>query len=61
MWNVLLGFLLARATGAGRLIRVLLMLTLLGSIAAGVIYALAVIHAVEERGRANGHNRSHRI
>ena len=51
MWNFLLGFLFARATGASRIIRPLLLLLLLGSIIAGLIYAFAVFHAVNERSR----------
>ena len=49
MWNILLGFLFARATGTGRLIRLLLILTLLGAIVAGVVYAFVVFRAVQER------------
>ncbi|MBB6144100.1 hypothetical protein HNQ77_002052 [Silvibacterium bohemicum] len=51
MWNFLLGFLFARATGASRIIRPLLLLFLLGSIIAGLIYAFAVFHEVNERSR----------
>jgi hypothetical protein len=46
MWNFLLGFLFARATGTGRIIRPLLLLVFLGAVIAGVIYAFAVFHAV---------------
>ncbi|TCK68469.1 hypothetical protein C7378_3548 [Acidipila rosea] len=49
MWNFLLGFLFARATGASRIIRALLLLLLLGSIIAGLIYAFAVFHTVNQR------------
>lgn len=49
MWNFLLGFLFARATGASRIIRALLLLLLLGSFIAGLIYAFAVFHAVNQR------------
>jgi hypothetical protein len=49
MWNFLLGFLFARATGAGSIIRPLLLLLLVGVIIAGLIYAFAIFHAVNER------------
>jgi len=49
MWNFLLGFLFARATGASRIIRPLLLLLLGGSMIAGLIYAFAVFHAVNQR------------
>jgi hypothetical protein len=49
MWNFLLGFLFARATGAGRIIRPLLLLALLGAAIAGLIYAFAVFHAIDQR------------
>src|SRR6185437_14367502 len=44
MWNFLLGFLFARATGAARIIRPLLLLLLVGVIIAGLIYAFAIFH-----------------
>ena len=53
MWNIILGFLFARATGAGRVIRVLLILTLLGAIVAGVIYAFVVFRTIQERSSAS--------
>jgi len=49
MWNFILGFLFARATGISRFVRPLLVLTLLGVLIAGCIYAFVVFHAVEER------------
>jgi len=49
MWNFLLGFLFARATGAARIIRPLLLLVLLGAIVAGLIYAFAMFHAIDQR------------
>jgi hypothetical protein len=49
MWNFLLGFLFARATGISRFIRPLLLLVLLGAVLAGVIYAFAVFQAVSQR------------
>lgn len=52
MWNFLLGFLFARATGVGRFIRPLLLVVVFGTIIAGVIYALAVFHAVSQRSQS---------
>jgi hypothetical protein len=52
MWNFLLGFLFARATGASRIIRALLLVFLLGSVVAGLIYTVVVFHAVTERNQA---------
>lgn len=52
MWNFLLGFLFGRATGMSRIIRPLLLLVLLGSIVAGIIYATVVFKAVNERSHA---------
>lgn len=49
MWNFLLGFLFARATGASRIIRPLLLLVLIGATIAGMIYAFAVFHVIEQR------------
>jgi hypothetical protein len=49
MWNFLLGFLFARATGISRVIRPLLLLVLIGAIVAGLIYAFAVFQAVSQR------------
>ena len=49
MWNFLLGFLFARATGVSRFIRPLLLLVFLGAVIAGVIYAFAVFQAVSQR------------
>jgi hypothetical protein len=49
MWNFLLGFLFARATGTSRIIRPLLLLVLLGAIVAGLIYAFAIFHAIDQR------------
>ncbi len=51
MWNFLLGFLFARATGASQIIRRLLWIFLLGSVVAGLIYTAVVFHAVTERNR----------
>ena len=52
MWNFLLGFLGARATGASRIIRPLLLIVLIGAIIAGVIYALAVFQAINQRSQS---------
>jgi hypothetical protein len=52
MWNFLLGFLFARATGASRIIRALLLVFLLGSVVAGLIYTAVVFHAITERNQA---------
>jgi hypothetical protein len=52
MWNFLLGFLFARATGISRFVRPLLWLVLIGSILAGIVYAAVVFRAVNERNRA---------
>lgn len=49
MWNFLLGFLFARATGAARIIRAMLLLLLLGAIVAGLVYAIAMFHAIDQR------------
>jgi hypothetical protein len=49
MWNFLLGFLFARATGASRIIRPLLLLVLLGAIIAGLIYAFAIFYVIDQR------------
>jgi len=49
MWEFLLGFLFARATGISRLVRVVLVLVAIGVVIAGAIYALVVFRAVQER------------
>jgi NhaP-type Na+/H+ or K+/H+ antiporter len=49
MWNFLLGFLFARATGISRFVRPLLLLTLFGVLIAGFVYALVIFHAIDER------------
>ena len=58
MWNFLLGFLFARATGAARIIRPLLLLVLLGGVITGLIYAFAIFHAIEQRNHVP-HARTH--
>jgi hypothetical protein len=57
MWNFLLGFLFARATGISRFVRPLLMLIILGALVTGVIYAVAVFHAAQ--GRSSGGHVEH--
>jgi hypothetical protein len=52
MWNFLLGFLFARATGISRFVRPLLVLVLFGVLIAGVLYALVVLRAVNQRSHA---------
>lgn len=49
MWNFLLGFLFARATGISRVIRPLLVLVLFGVLVAGIVYAFSVFKAVNQR------------
>jgi choline-glycine betaine transporter len=57
MWNIFFGFLLGRA--AGRSIRPLLLLILVGSIIAGLVYAIVVFNTVSERNRGpNVHHHS---
>ena len=58
MWNFLLGFLFARATGISRFIRPLLLIFLVGSVVAGLIYTAVVFHALTERNRP--HHVQHR-
>ena len=57
MWNFLKGMLFVQATESGRLVRLLLIAVLVGSIVAGVIYVLVVFRAVEERN--SGHHVQH--
>jgi hypothetical protein len=52
MWNFLLGFLFARATGISRFVRPLLALALLGVLIAGFVYAFVILRAVNERSHA---------
>ena len=49
MWEFLMGFFFARATGLDRFVRVLLALFAIGILIAGVIYTSVVLHAVSER------------
>jgi hypothetical protein len=60
MWNFLFGYLLARGTGLSRFIRPVLVLLLLGSLIAGLIYAVVIFQAVHERNRVS-HVHSHQI
>jgi hypothetical protein len=60
MWNFLFGFLLARETGMSRFIRPVLLLLLIGSLIAGLLYAAVIFQAVNERNRAS-HVHSHHI
>jgi hypothetical protein len=53
MWNFLLGFLFARATGISRFVRPLLVLVLFGALIAGVVYAFVVLRAVNQRSHAS--------
>jgi hypothetical protein len=53
MWNFLLGLRFARTRGVAHLLRPLLALTLCGALLAGLVYALVVFHAVEERSHAS--------
>ena len=52
MWNFFFGFLLARGTGMSKFIRPLLLLILVGSVIAGLIYATVVFNALSERNSA---------
>jgi hypothetical protein len=54
MWEFLLGFLFARATGISRVIRAALVLLSIGVVIAGAIYFTVVVTAVQER--SHGHN-----
>ena len=58
MWNFLLGFLFARATGISRYARILLVLPAVGILIAGLIYAVVVFHALSERSAVH-HVQSH--
>ena len=58
MWEFLMGFLFARATGTHRYVRILLFLILAGSVIAGVIYVGVVINALNERNH-NSHAPAH--
>lgn len=49
MWDFLLGFLFARATGISRFVRAILVLVAIGVVIAGVIYACVVFRAVQKR------------
>jgi general stress protein CsbA len=53
MWNFLLGFLFARATGISRFVRALLLLVLLGAVIVGFIYAAAVFKAANQRSNSD--------
>ena len=57
MWNFLLGFLFARATGISRVVRPLLLLIIAGALVAGIIYAVGMFHAAQER--SSGSNVQH--
>jgi hypothetical protein len=57
MWNFLKGMLIVRATGTARPVRIILLLVLIGSIVAGIIYAFVVFQAVQER--SSGHHVQH--
>ena len=61
MWNFLKGMLIVRATGTARPLRIVLLLILAGAILVGLIYAVGVFHAVQERGSADHvqHNSTH--
>jgi hypothetical protein len=52
MWNFILGYLFADATGISRIIRPLLVLVLFGVLIAGIVYAAVIVHAVAERSHA---------
>jgi FlaG/FlaF family flagellin (archaellin) len=53
MWEFLLGFLFARATGISRFVRALLLLVAIGVVIAGFIYASVVLRAVRERSQSD--------
>jgi hypothetical protein len=57
MWNFLKGMLIVRATGTARPVRIILLLVLIGSIVAGIIYAFVVFQAIRER--SSGHHVQH--
>ena len=49
MWNFLLGFLFARTTGISRTVRILLVLSAVGILVAGLIYSVVVMQALNQR------------
>ena len=53
MWEFLMGFLFARATGIHRYVRILLLLVLAGSVVAGVIYIGVVVNGLTERNHSS--------
>lgn len=57
MWSLLAPFLVGRAVGGWRYIRVVLMVMLLGCIIAGFIYAIVVFRAIQSR--PEGHHVQH--
>ena len=60
MWDFLMGYLVGDATGLARIVRPLLWVLLIGSLAAGLIYTSVVLKAVSERSRAS-HVPAHRL
>jgi hypothetical protein len=59
MWELLMGFLFARATGLSRYLRYGLALFGLGIVIAGLIYTCVVLNAANERSHApHVHTRS---
>ncbi len=54
MWEFVLGFLFARATGISRFVRPVLVLFAVGVLIAGAIYVSVVFRAVQER--SQGHH-----
>lgn len=56
MWEFLLGFLFAHATGISRFVRAILVLVAIGVVIAGTIYVSVVFRAVQER---NQHPHAH--
>ncbi len=49
MWSLLAPFLIGRATGGWRYMRVLLLIVLIGCFLAGLIYVVIVLNAVQSR------------
>lgn len=58
MWEFILGFLFARATGIYRIVRPILLLVTIGVIIAGAVYVSVVFRAVQERSQDH-HVHSH--
>jgi ABC-type lipoprotein release transport system permease subunit len=59
MWEFLMGYFFARATGVSRYVRPVLALLAIGVVVAGLIYTYVVFNAVNERSHTpHGHAHS---